>query len=337
MLEFRLLRLSPLANDVERAVLCLRMDMGDVVGEEAEGDEDDTDQEENDIGEDGGTGEAQSPGENIAVEKHYESQDTGKKDDEDTDIAGETKREEGVGDEALGCEFRQFPEAVGGDAMEALGSGEGEEGATKSEPVDESAGHTVSFGETGEFIGDRAVDQTEVGRARDNIGLGNGADQAIEKPRTPLLEARVARIVLADTDHDIGALFPCFDEARDELGRMLEIGIERDNRITFGVVYAGGRRGFLAEVPREIKNAHPNVRMRILERIERLEGRIRTAVVDKEDFEGRVRECFGENFQNPIKQDREVSRFIMNGNDERNQCHEESLIAQRSKFRVRET
>ena len=313
------------------------MNVGDVVGEEAEGDEDDADQEENDIGEDGGAGEAHPPAEDVAIEEHHEPQGAGEENDRDADIAGEAKREEGVCDETLGRELGEFPEAVGGGAVETLGSGEGDPRAAEAEPVDESAGHTVALREASEFSGDGAIDQTEVGRARDDVGMGNSADQAIEEARTPLLEARVARVVLADTDHDIGALFPCFDEARDELGRMLEIGIERDNRIAFGVVYAGGRRGFLAEVPREIKNAHPNIRMRILERIERLEGRIRTAVIDKENFERRVGECFSENFQDPIKQDREVSRFIMNGNDERNQCHEESLIAQRSKFRVRET
>lgn len=261
------------------------MNMGDVVGEEAEGDEDDADQEEDDIGEDGGTGEAHPPEENVAVEEHHESQDTGKKNDEDADITGEAEREERMGNKTLGRELHQFPEAVGGGAVEAFGSGEGDEGAAEAEPVDEAARHTVSLGEASEFSGDRAVNEAEVGGARNDIGVRNGANKAIEEARAPLLEAGVARVVLADADHDVGALFPRFDEARDELGRVLKIGVERNDGIAFGVVDAGGRCGFLAEVPREIKNAHPSVGMRALKSGENLERGIGTAVVYTENFE----------------------------------------------------
>jgi hypothetical protein len=64
-----------LSDNIQGTPLCFVVDVGDVERKEAKGDEHDADEKEGDIGQNSRTGEAKSPGVEVAVDEHDGSQE----------------------------------------------------------------------------------------------------------------------------------------------------------------------------------------------------------------------------------------------------------------------
>jgi hypothetical protein len=51
--------------------------------------------------------------------------------------------------------------------------------------------------------------------------------------------------------NDIGASLPMGDEHRNQLWRVLEIGIDRDNNVASGIIKSRGKSRLMSEAPTE--------------------------------------------------------------------------------------
>jgi hypothetical protein len=69
----------------------------------------------------------------------------------------------------------------------------------------------------------------------------------------------------------------------DDLGRILKVGVDQDNGVTFGVVEAGGNRDLVAEIARQADNA--GVFARVLDVLEQGRCRVLASVVHIDDLE----------------------------------------------------
>ena len=80
---------------------------------------------------------------------------------------------------------------------------------------------------------------------------------------------------------DVEARFPARDELRNELGRMLHVGVEADHRVALGVVHARGQRGLMAEVARQMDHRDA-IGMLGVQGVERGAGAVGAAVIDQQ-------------------------------------------------------
>ena len=97
------------------------------------------------------------------------------------------------------------------------------------------------------------------------------------------LEARLALALLADGVDDVAARAPVVEHLGDQLRRILEVGVEHHDGIARGVVEAGGQRRLVAEVARQVDDAHARVGGR--DAVERLRRAVGRAVVDEHELE----------------------------------------------------
>ena len=65
--------------------------------------------------------------------------------------------------------------------------------------------------------------------------------------------------LLAHHVDDVGAVLPRRDHVRDQLGRVLEVGVEHRDGVAARVLEAGGERRLVAEVAREVDDAQARV------------------------------------------------------------------------------
>ena len=129
-----------------------------------------------------------------------------------------------------------------------------------------------------------AVQQAEVAGVVLELDLGELVEQPVEPARGAQLEARLAVALLADGVDDVAPGPPVVEHRRDHLGRVLEIGVEHHDGVAAGVVEAGGERRLVAEVPRQVDDAHPRVVRG--QRLELHRGAVGGPVVDEDELEG---------------------------------------------------
>jgi hypothetical protein len=81
---------------------------------------------------------------------------------------------------------------------------------------------------------------------------------------------------------------PTLDHLRDDLGRILEIGVDHDHRGAASVIDTGAQRHLVAEVAREVDDADAVVAGH--DALEELERAVGAAIVDVDDLEVEVRQ-----------------------------------------------
>ena len=96
-----------------------------------------------------------------------------------------------------------------------------------------------------------------------------------------------SRCVAHRVDH-VGAGLPAGDHRGDQLRGVLEIGVDHRHHVPHGVLEAGGERGLVAEVAREVD--HPHAGVLGGHAIQQLGGGVGGAVVDEQQLEGVVRD-----------------------------------------------
>ena len=109
-------------------------------------------------------------------------------------------------------------------------------------------------------------------------------EQLVEPGGGGELEGGLAIALLAHGVDDVRALLPLLDHARDQLGRVLQVGVDHRHHIAAGVLQTRCERGLVAEVAREMDDAHTRSRRRQGGRVG-AERRIGAAVVDQHQLE----------------------------------------------------
>jgi hypothetical protein len=79
--------------------------------------------------------------------------------------------------------------------------------------------------------------------------------------------------------HHFITFTPALDHLQDDLGRILQVDIDRHHDLPVGCLQTGGKRCFLAEIATQIDDA--NLRIALLAEQQALQCRIGTAVVDE--------------------------------------------------------
>ena len=137
--------------------------------------------------------------------------------------------------------------------------------------------------------GDHGVDDmAAVGAQHASVVMHRHADDHRGHPVLQMRgEAPIGEVValFAPSADDVVAFIDCGEQARNFLGRILQIGVERHHDFAAGSAEAGQDRRVLAEIAREFDHAHRALRARgdLAQDIERIVGR---AVVDEEHLPG---------------------------------------------------
>ena len=151
--------------DIEWATENFSMNVLDIKREESDRHEENTDEKDDKNGQVFRIGKCRGKlrVEKVLAEEDVEAGDGGNGGDTDTEISGEPKRDETQRNKAIEGESRQFPKIVTCRSMESFIGVKENIGAPETEPVDESARHSIDFGKTVEFIDNRPIKQSKIG------------------------------------------------------------------------------------------------------------------------------------------------------------------------------
>ena len=128
-----------------------------------------------------------------------------------------------------------------------------------------------------------AIEQAEIAGVVLQLHLRELVEQGVEPARGRQFEARLALTLLAYRVHHVAPGAPVIEHPRDQLRRILKVGIEHHDRLTLSMVEPGGERGLMAEVAREENQAHARVARG--EPVQGRGGAVGGAVVDEHQLE----------------------------------------------------
>jgi hypothetical protein len=143
---------------------------------------------------------------------------------------------------------------------------------------------------------------------RVNLDRGAELHQRVEQPRADALDGRFAPAIAAHRVHHVRALAPRLKHLRQQLDRVLQIGIEREHDVAARAVQAGAQRRLLAEIARQLQAHHAGP---CEPRQQRHQGFVVAAIVDDDDLPAwrHLPKLVSELFQ----QDRQVACFVVSG------------------------
>ena len=131
-------------------------------------------------------------------------------------------------------------------------------GCLEAHPGKQPFHEALPFGQLFEGFEGRFVHEAEVSHIRRYPHF----DSQLCSDRTAspcFFSGMYPRPVIALGEHDVGPLLPRRDEGRDQLWRILQVGVDWNDRIPFGRFEASGERGLLAEVPRKLDDGEARV------------------------------------------------------------------------------
>ena len=120
------------------------------------------------------------------------------------------------------------------------------------------------------------------------------------------------RTALASHQHHVVAFAPGIDHLGDELGRVLQVGIDDHDGVAVGVVEARTHGSFLAEVARKVDHRH--ARIRIVQRAKNRHRAVLAAIVDVNDFGG-CRQAIEHAGEAPVKR-LQHGLLVVDGDDD---------------------
>ena len=131
-------------------------------------------------------------------------------------------------------------------------------------------------------VGDAAVEQAEVADVGGHVDRGDALQHPIEDLDQEEAERALAGPLGAHRRHDVEAFAPLGDQLGDDLGRILQVGVDHHHGAAAGVLDAGRDGRLVAEVAAEAQDADARVavgggeqdRRRLVDR----------AVVDEDDL-----------------------------------------------------
>ncbi len=153
----------------------------------------------------------------------------------------------------------------------------------EADPDGHAAQEARALGHRQQRVQRAAVEQAEVAGVRLEVDLGELVEQLVEPRGGGELEGGLALALLAHRVDDVGALAPLGDHLGDQLRRVLQVGVDHRDDVADRVLQAGGERGLVAEVARQVDDAHARVgRGHAVEQLGRAVG---AAVVDEHQLE----------------------------------------------------
>ena len=161
----------------------------------------------------------------------------------------------------------------------------------EADPDGHAAQEAVALAHRQQRVQRAAVEQPEVARVGLEVDLRELAEEPVEPRRGGELEGGLALALLAHHVDDVGALAPLGDHVGDQLGRVLQVGVDHRDGVADGVLEAGGQRRLVAEVAREVHDAHARVGGG--EPVEDLGRAVGAAVVDDDQLEVEARDGRG--------------------------------------------
>src|SRR5206468_6077203 len=148
-------------------------------------------------------------------------------------------------------EADQLPEAVLRSARVTGGALVLDPDLAEPDPAPEPAEKAPALRERHERARHPAVEEAEVAGVERDVDLGDRTQAPVEGRVGGALQEPVLAPAPDGVD-DVVALAPLRDEARQHLGRILEIGVHGDDRITHRRVEARLQRRLMPEVAREV-------------------------------------------------------------------------------------
>ena len=109
------------------------------------------------------------------------------------------------------------------------------------DPRDHAPHVAVALGHLVEDVDDLAVEQAEVAGLARERDLGDPVHQAVVDLAGEQLEPGLAARGGPHAVDDLEAVAPALDHLGDDLGRILEVGVDHDDRVAACVVDAGAR------------------------------------------------------------------------------------------------
>ena len=249
-----LLEVDFFGDDVEGAAFALAEDAADIFAEDADAEELDA-AHEKDGDHDGGPA-----GDELVVidELADDDEDGGQQredGDEEAEVAGEAEGFFGEAADAVEGEAEHLAEGELGFASAADGALIGDGALGEADPAYQAADVATFFADLAEGVDDGAVEQAEVAGVERERGVGEIGEEAVEEFGGGEFEGGFSLAGLADAVHDFEAFFPLANHVGDELGGVLEVGVDDDRRVALGVIEAGGDGDLVAEVAGEAKDA----------------------------------------------------------------------------------
>ncbi len=153
----------------------------------------------------------------------------------------------------------------------------------EADPHGHAAQKARALGHRQQSIQSAAVEQAEVAGVGLEVDLGEIVEQLVEPGGGGELEGGLALALLAHGVDDVGALLPLLDHARDQLRRVLQVGVDHRHHIAGRVLQAGRERGLVAEVSREMNDSYARVGGG--QAVEQRGRRVGAAVVDEHQLE----------------------------------------------------
>src|SRR5690606_23250267 len=120
--------------------------------------------------------------------------------------------------------------------------------AVEADPAEQALHEALAFAQGPQRIERARRQQAEIAGVLRDRRVRQPADHAVEQVRGAALEQAFASALGAGAIDIVVAFAPALDETRDQLRRILAVGIQDQRRALLHQVEAGGERGLLAEV-----------------------------------------------------------------------------------------
>ncbi|CCC97173.1 protein of unknown function [Azospirillum baldaniorum] len=223
------------------------------------------------------------------------------------------QREGGEGGQPVEGQAEQLQEAPFGVAAGALPLLVGNAGLTEADPGEDALHEARAFGHAVDDVDHPAVHQPEVADLARQLDLRQVVEDPVEGAgERPVLQALPHPRVAHGDDHVV-ALAPFGEELRQQLRRVLQVGVHRHHGVAGGVAQAGRQGQFLAEVARQVDHLDP--RVGVVDVQQAVERVVAAAVVDADHLPLGVQPV--EHGHQPLEQRRDVGAFVVEGDHHR--------------------
>ena len=193
---------------------------------------------------------------------------------------------------AVDGEAQHLPERVLGLARRPVGAPVGDRLLAKAGPGHHGAHEAVTLRHGEEGVHHFAVHEPEVAGISRNGDVGEPVEESVEGAGRPALEPRLAVAFGAQAVGDVGAPAPTLQHLDDDLGRVLEVGVDDDDDdgIAGSALQAGGHGDLMAEIAGQGED--PHARIGALQLAQEIQRDIAAAVVDIDELEVEIGDGF---------------------------------------------
>ena len=189
-------------------------------------------------------------------------------------------------EQAVERQLHQAAHGVLGLAGEALAVDRTARPPARSPPSCAARAGTAAAPAGPDGVGDLAVEQAEVARVERDVDVGQRSVERGRRRGSRTASARLPSRSLAHPVDDLGTRSPALDERREQLRRVLEVGVhQRRPRRRAAWSRPGVERGLVPEVPGQPDDAGPGSR-RSWKALIIVDAAVLAAVVDVHDLVG---------------------------------------------------